>query len=57
VKGKYAGNGVRSELKFLKFGPIFSSDWFVDDVRAAAAALPYDSGFHQYLAQTIFAGT
>ena len=40
VKGKYAGNGVRSELKFLKFGPIFSSDCFVDDVRAAAAALP-----------------
>jgi hypothetical protein len=39
------GSGVAA-IKFLKSGTTFSSDSFVDDVRAADAALLYIFGFH-----------
>ena len=56
LDGMYDGGCIRAALKFLKSGTTFSSDCFADDVRAAEAALPYISGFHQYLAQTSFRG-
>ena len=56
VKGTYKRSGVGAALKFLKSGTTFSSDCFLDDVRAAEAALPYIAGFHQYIAHTVFRG-
>ena len=56
LKGQYDRSRVGAALKFLKSGTTFSSDCFLDDVRAAEAALPYISGFHQYIAHTAFRG-
>ncbi len=44
----YDGSGVAAAIKFLKSGTTFSSDSFVDGVRAAEAALPYIFGVHYF---------
>jgi hypothetical protein len=48
TKGTYT-SGAPAADKFLKTGTTYSSDCFLDDVRASEAALPYVAGFHQYI--------
>lgn len=47
-KGTY-DSGTPAAHKFLKTGTTFDSNCFLDDVRAAEAALPYVAGFHRYI--------
>eukprot|EP00978_Attheya_sp_CCMP212_P006113 scaffold13787_cov59-Attheya_sp.AAC.2 len=55
-RGTYTSGALAAD-KFLKTGVTFSSDCFLDDVRAAEAALPYIARFHQYIdTATVFRG-
>ena len=53
-KGTYKHSGAPAADKFLKEGTTFSNDSFLDDVRAAEAALPYIAGFHKYAESTAY---
>jgi hypothetical protein len=48
TKGTYK-SGAPAADKFLLTGTTFSSNCFLDDVRASEAALPYVAGFHRYI--------
>lgn len=54
--GTYDKSGFPAADKFLKSGTSFSSDCFLDDIRAAEAALHYVAGFHRYIETTPFRG-
>lgn len=57
TKGTYHRTRTPAVDKFLKTGTAFNSDCFLDDVRAAEAALPYVAGFHEYIdTATVFRG-
>jgi hypothetical protein len=48
TRGTYESGALAAD-KFLKTGVTFSSDCFLDDLRASEAALPYVAGFHRYI--------
>lgn len=57
TKGEYDSNGEPMATKFLKTGTVFSSNCFLDDIRASEAALPYVAGFIDYIdTVTVFRG-
>ena len=57
MKGFFEHSRASVAVKVLKTGATFSDDCFLDDIRAAEAALPYVAGFVKYIdSATVYRG-